>query len=117
MNVNARSLMDAGYPILRTTATERKKDMPEKLTEKHKYSHRVLDVCSVWERFLLFLVKEKRYIDREEIPNTVIVYKKMRCRIYILDIYSIPPEHINCRCAVIGTPNNGYSIRSKQRVS
>jgi len=60
-----------------------------------------IKIASLWQRFLLFFVKSQKYIDRFEMPNTVILFKKMFGVIYIVKVYSIPPEHFNCRCAFV----------------
>jgi len=48
--------------------------------------------------FLLFFVKTKYRNNKYD--NIQIKYKKVFGEIYILDMYEIPPFHVNCKCRV-----------------
>ena len=48
-----------------------------------------------WEKFLLFFVKKN--VDHNAEENSVMIWKKMNGKIYILDYYFIPSKGYNCR--------------------
>jgi hypothetical protein len=51
---------------------------------------------TLFERFLLFFCRMQTYVDFYE--NMAVDYKVLGDRMFIYDIRSLPPRHVNCRC-------------------
>lgn len=50
-------------------------------------------------KIILFFIRKKYYTDN--IENKQIEYKILFGKYYFIDIYNIPPIHMNCRCSLI----------------
>ena len=58
-----------------------------------------------FERLALLFIKEQKHVsfDDELGTEVMLVYKKFRGVTYIIRFVTLPPKHVNCRCAF--TPN------------
>ena len=51
------------------------------------------------EKIMLFFIKKQYFLDEFEL--TTLVYKSLKCKIYIINHFYNPPMHPMCRCTLI----------------